>query len=186
MTRAANLGLDLQPHITAGRVILRQIDPAELSPGEFDQMLRLDVERNKTSVVLIDSASGYLMSMPQEKQLMLQLRELLSYLNLSGVLTLLAGPPTGLIGTVQGALNVSYIADTIVLLGFFEASVRVRKAVSIVKNRSGRHEDTIRELRIDSSGLRIGEVLAVFEGVLNGTPTYTGKPGLLLEDRPAA
>ena len=126
------------------------------------------------------------MSMPQEKQLILQLHELLSYLNQSGVLTLLVSQQSGLVGTAQGTPNVSYIADTIVLLSFFETSGRVRKAVSIVKNRSGRHEDTIRELRIDSSGLRIGEVLAAFEGILTGTPTYTGKPGPLLEDRPSA
>ena len=183
LTRLAKLGLDLKPHIEASRVVLRQIDPAELSPGEFDQVLRLDVERNHTRIVVIDSLNGYLTSMPQEKQLLLQLRELLSYLNQRGVLTVLISPQSGVIGSVQSTFNVSYMADMVVLLRYFEAAGRVRKALSVIKNRSGGHEDTIRELRIDGSGLRIGDVLAAFQGVLTGTPTYTGAPSPLLEDR---
>jgi circadian clock protein KaiC len=162
---------------------VRQIDPAELSPGEFTQMIRLDAERHGTRIVVIDSLSGYLAAMPQEKQLVLQLHELLSYLNQRGVLTLLVNPQSGLMGSMQSVLDVSYIADTIVLLRFFEAQGRVRKALSIVKNRGGGHEDTIRELRIDTAGLRVGEVLSGFQGVLTGTPAYTGTAGPLLEDR---
>lgn len=183
LTRAAKLGLDLQPHLDAGCVVLRQIDPAELSPGEFAQMLRLDAERDSTRLVVIDSLSGYLAAMPQEKQLVLQLHELLSYLNQRGVLTLLISPQNGLMGSMQTSIAVSYIADTIVLLRFFEAQGRVRKALSVIKNRGGGHEDTIRELRIDATGLRVGEVLAGFQGVLTGTPAYIGEAGPLLEER---
>ncbi|MGI4799754.1 MAG: ATPase domain-containing protein, partial [Janthinobacterium lividum] len=186
LTRSAKLGLDLQPHLDADRIILRQIDPAELSPGEFAHMLRLDVERNETQLVVIDSLNGYLMAMPQEKQLMLQLHELLSYLNQRGVLTLVINPQTGLMGSMQSSISVSYIADTIVLLRFFEAQGRVRKAISVIKNRGGGHEDAIRELRIDTEGLRIGEVLAGFQGVLTGTPVYIGEAGPLLEARGTA
>jgi circadian clock protein KaiC len=141
------------------------------------------VEKRGAQVVLIDSLNGYLASMPQEKELVLQLHELLSYLNQRGVLTLLVNPQAGLLGATQGALNVSYIADTIVLLRFFEASGRVRKAISVIKNRGGGHEETIRELRIDTSGLRVGEVLSGFAGVLTGTPAYTGNTSPLLENR---
>ncbi|MGI4802425.1 MAG: ATPase domain-containing protein [Janthinobacterium lividum] len=181
VTRSAKLGLDLQPHLDANRIILRQIDPAELSPGEFAHMLRLDVERNETRIVVIDSLSGYLMAMPQEKQLLLQLHELLSYLNQRGVLTLMINPQAGFLASMQSSISVSYIADTILVLRFFEAKGRVRKAISVIKNRGGRHEDTIRELRIDSEGVRVGDILAGFQGVLTGTPTYIGEAGPLLE-----
>jgi circadian clock protein KaiC len=146
-------------------------------------MLRRDAERYETRLVVIDSLSGYLTSMPQEKQLLLQLHEFLSYLNQRGIFTLLVSPESGLMGAIKSTLNVSYIADTILLLRFFEAAGRVRKALSVIKNRGGGHEDTIRELRIDRSGPRIGEVLADFEGVLTGMPSYIGKLGPLLEQR---
>jgi circadian clock protein KaiC len=162
---------------------LKQIDPAELSPGEFIQMIRLNVEQNDTRILVIDTLNGYLTSMPQEQELILQLHELLSFLNQRGVLTLLIVPQNGMLGSLQTSLNISYIADTILLLRFFEASGHVRKALSIVKNRAGPHEDTIRELRIDTSGLRIGEVLEKFQGVLTGTPIYTGNGSPLLQDR---
>jgi circadian clock protein KaiC len=185
LTRAAKLGLDLRPHIEAGRVTLRQVDAAELSPGEFNHLVRRDVETGGARVVLIDSLNGYMASMPEEKELELQLHELLSYLNQRGVLTLLVNPQTGLVSSMQSTLNVSYIADTIVLLRFFEASGRVRKAISVIKNRGGGHEETIRELRIDTSGLRVGEVLSGLAGVLTGTPTYTGSASPLLEKQAA-
>ncbi|MGI4810159.1 MAG: ATPase domain-containing protein, partial [Janthinobacterium lividum] len=147
----------------------------------FAHMLRLDVERNETRIVVIDSLSGYLMAMPQEKQLLLQLHELLSYLNQRGVLTLMINPQAGFLASMQSSISVSYIADTILVLRFFEAKGRVRKAISVIKNRGGRHEDTIRELRIDSEGVRVGDILAGFQGVLTGTPTYIGEAGPLLE-----
>ena len=183
LTRAAKLGLDLTPYIDAGQVTLRQVDAAELSPGEFDHIIRRDVEQRKARIVLLDSLNGYLASMPQERELVLRLHELMSYLNQRGVLTLLVNPQTGLMGSMQSTLDVSYIADTIVLLRFFEAAGRVRKAISVIKNRGGAHEETIRELRIDMSGLRVGAVLSGFAGVLTGTPAYTGSTSPLLESR---
>jgi circadian clock protein KaiC len=185
LTRLARLGLDLEPHIARGQVTLRQFDPAEISPGEFACMLRADAETGGNRIVVIDSLSGYLAAMPQEKQLLLQLHELLSFLNQRGVLTLLTNPQSGLLGNMQSSIDVSYLSDAILLLRFFEADGRVRKAVSVIKNRGGPHEDTIRELRIASDGVQVGEVLTAFHGVLSGTPTYTGQEAPLLSERPA-
>ncbi|MET0131682.1 MAG: ATPase domain-containing protein [Stenotrophomonas chelatiphaga] len=184
LTRADALGFDLRPHIASGMLKLKQMDPAEISPGEFACMVRESVEDDHCRVLVIDSLNGYLISMPQEKQLMLQIHELLSYLNQSGVSTFLVNPQHGLVGSMAtGDLNVSYMADTVILFRFFEAQGRIRKALSVIKNRSGAHEDTIRELRIDQGGLRIGAPLDNFRGVLTGTPSFVGAPGPLLEDR---
>jgi circadian clock protein KaiC len=183
LARAGRLGLDLQPFIDSGHVIVRQIDPAELSPGEFIHRLRQETEAYSTRILVIDSLNGYLSTFSQEKQLVLQLHELLSYLNQRGVLTLLISPQQGLMGSMQSQINISYIADTIILLRFFEAAGRIRKAISVIKNRGGPHEETIRELRIDSRGLRVGETLSEFHGVLSGTPVYEGHPEPLLEVR---
>lgn len=180
LVRTAKLGLDLRQHIEAGRIEVRAIDPAETSPGEFAHTVRHAVEANGAKLLVIDSLAGYLKAMPQEKQLLLQMHELLSYLSRQGVVTLLINPQTGLIGTITSDLNSSYLADAVLLLRFFEASGRIRKAISCLKNRGGRHEDVIRELRIDRGGVRIGAPLTEFEGVLNGTPTYVGVAGPLL------
>jgi circadian clock protein KaiC len=185
LARAAKLGLGLKPHIATGRVVLRQVDPAELSPGEFASMLRADTEEAGTRVAVIDSLTGYLTAMPQERQLLLQLHELLSYLSQRGVLTLLVNPQSGLLGSMRSNVDVSNLADAILVLRFFETDGRVRKAISVIKNRGGSHEETIRELRIDHSGVRVGQVLAGFRGVLTGTPTYIGEPAPLLEGRRA-
>lgn len=184
LTRADALGFNLRPHIESGLLRLQQMDPAEISPGEFACMIRESVEEHDCRVLVIDSLNGYLISMPQEKQLMLQIHELLSYLNQRGVSTFLINPQHGLVGTMAtGDLNVSYMADTVILFRFFEAQGRIRKALSVIKNRSGAHEDTIRELRIDQHGLRLSAPLDSFRGVLTGTPTFTGAAGPLLEDR---
>jgi circadian clock protein KaiC len=182
--RAEALGLNLSPCVDQGRLVIRQIDPAEISPGEFAAGVLDEVKRRSVRMILIDSLSGYLAAMPQEQQLILQLHELLSYLSQSGVLTLLINPQTGFFGSMQPiGLDVSYLADTVVLLRFFEAAGRIRKAISIVKNRSGKHEDTIREMRIDDRGVRVGEPLSDFKGVLTGTPEYVGAEKPLMEDR---
>lgn len=137
-------------------------------------------------MVVIDSLNGYLSAMPQEKHLLLQMHELLAFLNQSGVTTFLINPLFGLIGSLDtGKLNVSYIADTVILFRFFETHGRIRKAISVIKNRSGKHEDTIRELYIDSQGLRVGEPLTGFHGVLTGTPEFVGNGAPLLENRDA-
>jgi circadian clock protein KaiC len=146
------------------------------------------VEKKACKLVVIDSLNGYLAAMPEEKQLLLQMHELLAFLNQSGVTTFLINPMFGLVGSMDtGQLNVSYIADAVVLFRFFEAGGRIRKAISVIKNRSGKHEETIRELRIDSQGLQVGEPLTDFQGVLTGTPEFIGSAAAhsLLEGRDA-
>ncbi|MDO9714072.1 ATPase domain-containing protein [Paracraurococcus lichenis] len=184
LTRAAKQGLELQKCIDDGDLLLRQLDPAETSPGEFTAMIRDEVERKNLRLVVIDSLSGYQAAMPQEKELILQLHELLSFLSQQGVATLLLNVQPGLVGSADANLAVSYVADAVLLLRFFEAEGQVRKAISVLKNRGGEHENTIREFRIDHSGIRIGEPLTHFHGVLTGTPTYTGTAGPLLQERP--
>ncbi len=182
LTRAKALGMDLQAHIDSGLLELRQMDPAELSPGEFAWAIRECVEERDCKLIVLDSLNGYLSSMPQEKQLMLQMHELLSYLNQSGVVTFFVNPQNGLVGSMStGNLNVSYMADTVIMFRYFEAGGRIRKAISVIKNRSGAHEDSIRELRIDAGGLRLSEPLKDFSGILTGTPQYVGESGPLLD-----
>lgn len=184
ISRAKAFGIDLQALIDQGSLTIRQVDPAEIAPGQFSAMVRHEVEEREARIVLIDSLSGYVAAMPQEQQLILQLHELLSYLNQAGVVTILINPQHGFFGTMQTVgLNVSYIADIVILLRFFESSGRIRKAISVVKNRSGQHEDMIRELRIDGMGIRVGEALSDFNGVLTGTPEYVGSISPLMEDR---
>lgn len=184
--RAESMGANLSQYIADGLLDIVQVDPAEMPPGEFAWHVFQAVQERKCSVVVIDSLNGYLSAMPQEKHLLLQMHELLAFLNQSGVTTFLINPQFGLVGSMDtGQLNVSYIADAVILFRFFEANGRIRKAISVIKNRSGRHEDTIRELHIDGQGLRVGEPLANFRGVLTGTPEFMGSSGPLLENRHA-
>jgi circadian clock protein KaiC len=183
LIRAKAFGLDLQRHIDAGCLMIRQIDPAEISPGEFASNVRHEVEQREVRMLVIDSLNGYMAAMPQEQQLILQMHELMSYLSVRGVVTFLVNPQHGLVGSMTTSLNVSYIADVVVLLRFFEAGGRIRKAISVIKNRGGMHEDTIREMRIDGNGVRVGDPLSDFRGVLTGTPEYTGSATPLMEDR---
>jgi circadian clock protein KaiC len=183
LMRTAKLGLDLRPHIADGLISLRTIDPAELSPGEFTALVRNDVEAHQAKFFILDSLSGYINAMPDEKQLLLQMHELLSYLNRRGVVTFLINPLAGsLVGAMQSDIATSYIADAVLLLRFFEAEGRIRKAISCLKNRGGAHEDAIRELRIDYGGIRVGDPLTQFRGVLTGIPSYTGSEQPLLEE----
>ncbi len=184
LARSARQGLDLQAHIDSGLLLLRQIDPAEISPGEFAATVQREIEREGVRLIVIDSLNGYEAAMPQENQLILQMHELLSYLNQQGVATLLVSSQQGMVGTMAPSLNVSYIADAVLLLRFFEAEGRVHKALAVLKNRGGAHENAIRELRVDDGGVRIGAPLTAFHGVLTGNPTYTGQMGPLLEERP--
>jgi circadian clock protein KaiC len=183
LNRAAQQGHDLQSYIDGGQLLLRQMDPAEISPGEFTTLIRREVETRNVRLVAIDSLNGYEAAMPEEKQLVLQLHELLAYLNQQGVLTLIIDTQHGLVGDMASHLNISYIADTVVLLRFFEAEGAVRKAVAVLKNRGGGHESTIRELYIDHAGIRIGQPLTNFHGVLTGTPSYTGSNAPLIGAR---
>ena len=182
--RARAMGLDLQKHVDSGLLTIMQIDPAEISPGEFAWTIRRQVEDRSARVLVIDSLVGYVASMPQEELLILQMHELLSYLNQQGAVTFLINPQSGLVGSMATAsLNISYLADAVILIRFFEAEGRIRKAISIIKNRGGAHEDTIRELRIDGEGVRAGEPLTAFKGVMTGTPEYSGVAGPLMEPR---
>jgi len=183
LTRAKAFNLDLQKYLDNGCLRIEQIDPAEISPGEFASRIRSEVETRGVRMIVLDSLNGYMAAMPQEQQLILQMHEMMSYLSQQGVVTFLINPQQGLLGTMATNLNVSYVADAVVLLRFFEADGRLRKAISVVKNRAGPHEDTIRELRIDTRGVRVGEPLTEFRGVMTGTPEYVGAGNPLMEDR---
>jgi circadian clock protein KaiC len=182
-SRTAAQGFDAQARIAEGLLQIRQLDPAEISPGEFVATVRAGVERDGVRLVVIDSLSGLQIATPQEEQLLLQLYELLSYLNQQGVVTLLLNPQAGMVGSMNTDVQVSYLADAILLLRFFESGGRVRKALAVLKNRGGPHESGIRELLIDEAGPRIGPPLSEFSGVLTGTPTYVGATEPLLAGR---
>ncbi|MGD0491944.1 MAG: ATPase domain-containing protein [Steroidobacteraceae bacterium] len=184
MVRAKQMGLDLQKHVDSGCLLILQVDPAEVAPGEFAWRIRKQVEERDVRIMVIDSFNGYVAAMPQEQFVALQLHELLSYLNQRGVTTFLINPQSGLVGSMAtNAINISYVADTVILIRFFEAEGRIRKALSIIKNRGGPHEDAIRELRIDRRGLRIGQPLTDFRGVMTGNPEYVGSSAPLMEAR---
>jgi circadian clock protein KaiC len=176
LARMRGIGMGLDAHIQAGRIKVTQVDPAQLSPGEFLHHVRAAVGEGKSRVVVIDSINGLLQAMPSENHLVLQLHDLLMYLGQKGVLTLLVVAEHGVMGrSIAGPLEVSYLADTVVLVRYFEAQGAVRKALSVMKKRTGRHEKTIREYDVTSSGIRIGEPLEEFQGVLTGVPAYTGQ-----------
>ncbi len=168
--RSRDLGSPLDTHIAEGRIRITQIDPAELMPDQFTQLVRDAVEIHRAAVVVIDSITGYLNAMPQGRFLALQLHELLAFLGERGVASILTLAQSGMVGTMASPVDVSYLADTVILLRYFEAFGQVRKAIAVVKKRSGAHEDTIRELRMDSQGLQIGEPLREFRGILSGVP----------------
>lgn len=168
--RAEALGMRVRDEIRKGTLEMSQVDPAELSPGEFVWQIRRDVEERNTRVVVIDSISGYLNSMPGERDLVLQLHELIAYLNQNGVASFLVMNQHGLVGTMSADVDVSYLADTVVLLRYFEIQGEIRQVVSVLKQRVGAHEHTLRELRFSPGGLEIGEPLRDLRGVLTGVP----------------
>jgi circadian clock protein KaiC len=172
--RCDSLKIPLREHVEAGRISIQQIDPAEMSPGEFVSRVRAAVETSRARVIVIDTLNGYLNAMPDERFLVLQMHELLSYLNQLGVVTILVLAQHGLMGPMQTPLDISYLSDTVVMLRYFEAEGEVRRAVSVVKKRSGSHETKIREFRLGLGGLQVGPPLTDFRGVFTGTPTYTG------------
>jgi len=179
--RAEGLGMDVREMVADGRLALRQIEPTELSPGEFAHDVVRAVEADEAQMVIIDSINGYLQSMPEERLLPIQVHELLSYLSAHGVTTLLTLVQRGIFGSpVDEAADVSYLADNVVLLRYFEVSGAVRQAVSVVKKRSGNHERTIRECRVGHGGLHVGPPLHEFQGVLTGVPQYVGQAGPLM------
>jgi circadian clock protein KaiC len=180
--RARGLGIDLARLVEQGWLFIDQVDAAELTPGQLSSRLRECVERHDVSTVVIDSLNGYQMAMPEENALVLHMHELLQYLNRRGVTTFLTVAQHGLVGDMKSPVDITYLADTVVLLRYFEAVGRVRRAISVVKKRTGRHEDTIREYRIDGNGISLGPPLVEFQGVLRGVPVIVGDvPGLMRE-----
>ena len=178
MARSANLDMNLREPLASGQVTLHQIDPAELSPGEFANWVRSAVEGGCRYIV-IDSLNAYFQAMPGQQFLMLQMHDLLTYLNQQGVVTVVILGQHGIIGDVESNLDLSYLSDTIVLFRFFEAAGEIRKAVSVVKSRATAHERSIRELRLTPGGLEVGRALHDFQGILTGLVTYHGDAELL-------
>jgi circadian clock protein KaiC len=169
--RAKGLGIDLQAMTDAGSLVLEQVDAAEMAPGEFSFLVRTCVESHGTRTVVIDSLNGYQAAMPGEHALVLHVHELLQYLNRQGATTFLTVAQHGLVGDMRSPVDVTYLADTVILLRYFEAFGRVRRAISVVKKRTGAHEDTIREYTIGHTGVTLGPPLEGFQGVLRGVPT---------------
>ncbi len=170
--RAKGLGMNLDPLIRSGMINLEHIDPAEVSPGEFVDMVRQAVEQEGVRAVLIDSLNGFLQAMPGEQFLALHLHELLTYLNNRGIVTLLILAQMGLVGSsMHTPIDVSYLADNILVLRYFEAHGEVRQAISMMKKRSGGHDRTIRELKFGPGTIRVGAPLTNFHGILSGSPT---------------
>ncbi|HVG28407.1 MAG TPA: ATPase domain-containing protein [Pyrinomonadaceae bacterium] len=181
LARAEGLGIDLKRHVEAGLVNIKQVDPAELSPGEFAHIVRRGIDESRTRVVVIDSLNGYLMAMPEARYLIAQMHELLAYLNQRGVITLVITAQHGFLGTAMTSpVDVSYIADTVLLFRYFEAAGAVRNAVSVIKKRTGGHERTIRELQLSPRGISVGRALEEFHGVLTGVPVFRGGSESLL------
>jgi circadian clock protein KaiC len=175
LDRAEQLGLPLQKYEREGRILIRSIDPAEVSPGEFANSIVDTAEQEGTKFVVIDSLNGYINAMPDERLLDIRLHELLSYLSQRGITTLLTLAQHGLFASSAQQAEVSYLADSLLVLRFFEAVGEVRRAISVLKKRSGPHELTIREFQVTNSGIRVGEPLRDFQGVLTGVPHYVGQ-----------
>lgn len=179
--RAAGMGWQMEQLIASGQLILEQVDPAELSPGELTGMIRGRVEADNARIVVLDSLSGYQNAIPAEQFMLLLMHEMLTYLNHRGVVTILTLAQHGLVGSMQSSVDLTYLSDTVLLLRFFEAAGKIRRAISVLKKRTGRHEDEIREYRLDNRGIRVGPPLSEFQGVLSGSPTYTGQHAVLLQ-----
>jgi circadian clock protein KaiC len=177
LTRTKEMGIAFEPLIEAGHARIEQIDPAQISPGELAYRIRESVEKSNTSVVVLDSLNGYVNAMPQEEFLYLHLHELVTYLNQQGVMTLMILAQHGLIGPMGTPVDVSYLADSVVVFRFFEALGEVKKAISVIKKRSGQHEKTVRELEMTPDGVKVGEPLREFQGVLTGVPRIVGGGG---------
>ncbi|MBW8861726.1 MAG: AAA family ATPase, partial [Acidobacteria bacterium] len=183
LLRCDALGMQLSARVNSGAIELVQVKPGELSPGEFLHLVREAVEARGAGLVMIDSLNGYLNAIPQSDAPLVRMHELLAYLNGRGIASLVIVAQHGIVGSgMMTPIDVSYLADTVILLRFFEAAGQVRKAISVVKNRSGTHETTIRELRIGPGSLRVGAALTEFQGVLTGVPQYIGTAAPLLKN----
>jgi circadian clock protein KaiC len=185
-SRSRKIGLPIEDALAQGQLTVQQVDPAELSSGEFATIVRRAAEGTDTSgkparMIIVDSLNGYLNAVPEERFLTAQLHELLSYLGQRGVVTILTVTQTGLVGNMASPVDTTYLADNVILFRFFELGGCVRRAISVVKMRNGKHERTIREFDINERGILVGEPLAQFQGILTGVPTYAGKTEPLLD-----
>jgi circadian clock protein KaiC len=181
-SRMKGMGIDLEEMQRSGKLIIEQVDAAELSPGEFAHRVRKRVDEDAIKTVVIDSLNGYQAAMPEENSLILHIHELLQYLNRQGAATFMTVAQHGLVGDMHAPVDVTYLADAVILLRYFEAAGTVRRAMSVIKKRTGAHESTIREYRIDDRGLTIGAPLDGFQGVLRGVPVYVGEGQPLLQE----
>jgi circadian clock protein KaiC len=178
LDRAAALNMDLRPMVEKGMILIQTVDPAEISPGELAHRARQAVNHDGVGMIIIDSINGYLNAMPVERYLVLQLHELLGYLNQRGVISILVLAQQGFIGQMHASVDLTYLADTVLLLRFYESRGEVRQAISVIKKRSGDHERTIRRLSINKHGITVGEPLHEFQGVLTGVPTLLETPSV--------
>ena len=175
LDRARRLGMDLEPHVAAGRIKVRQIDPAEISPGELAHEIRHSVLHDGIQMVVIDSINGYLNAMPEERYLNLQLHELLTFLNQQGVISIMMLAQQGLLGTMQSTIDLTYLADSVLLFRYYEDHGAVKQAMSVIKKRSGEpHDRAIREMKVGSGGVHVGPALTDMQGVLTGVPIFHG------------
>jgi len=174
MVRSRGIGMKMREAVEKKRITMQQIDPAQMPPGEFVHLVRTAVERDKAKILIIDSLNGYMNAMPEERFLTIHMHELLTYLNQQGVLSIVIMAQHGIMGRMDSPVDVSYLSDSVLLLRYFEAQGSIHQAISVMKKRTGKHERTIREFRITAEGLRVGEPLKDFHGVLTGVPTYTG------------
>ena len=184
LQRSCQLGMDLRTHLASGLLELVQINPAEMSPGEFAARAVDAVQQHKTRFIVIDSLNAYIQSMPGQAYLLLHVHELLTYLNQQAVTTLLLLGQHGLVGEMRTDVDLSYLSDVIVTFRFFEMAGQVRSAVSCVKSRVAPHERTVREFQVSAEGIRLGEALADFEGILAGLPSYRGGTPMLAQAAP--
>ncbi len=180
--RGRATGVPVDEMVASGFLVLQQIDPAEMAPGQFVHQVQQHVQKDGARVVVIDSVNGYLQAMPNAKFLTIQLHELLSFLNHHGVVTLMTVAQHGLVGQMNAPIDITYLADSVILLRYFEQAGGIRKAVSVIKKRIGSHENTIRELQVDQGGVKVGERLQEFHGVLTGTPSFQGRPSQMLPE----
>ncbi len=174
IARSKELDLDIEKYVSAGLLVLKKVDPAELTPGQFASILRDSTFEDKVEMVIIDSLNGYIHAMPEQQFLMLQLHELLAYLGARGVVTIMILAQAGIMGSMQSPLDLTYLADSVIVTRYFEAFGSVKKAISVIKKRTGAHEETLRELRIGKGGVVVGDVLTQFSGIFTGVPRFTG------------
>ncbi|HSU54286.1 MAG TPA: ATPase domain-containing protein, partial [Candidatus Dormibacteraeota bacterium] len=180
--RGDQLGMNTSKHLRDGRMHIVQVDPGSLTPGQFVHAIKHEVLQKKSCLIVIDSINGYLNAAPDEKFLSVHLHELLTFLGHHHVSTVFTVAQQGMVGSMVNPFDVTYLADTVVLLRFFEAAGRVRKAVSVTKKRTGKPEDTIREFMVENDGVKVGEPLTAFHGVLTGVPTFTGQHAQILKE----